>query len=203
MEKEEEKNNTEFTMDEEAQIKLLMDANALHRGVGDSITIDNKKWKLRATSQRQNALMLNLDYDVMYWQEQIKTCQTAKKAKQYNTKIRKAYAKKAAHKVLGKKLWLIPFVFAFTWRRIYNCSEKVSATINATEILGENKVFYLANLGSSKQALALSMNRVGESIKQRIQRGESAENMAEQDALPKKEDNKSKAPSRGHRTTKK
>jgi hypothetical protein len=202
MEKEEEKNNTEFTMDEEAQIKLLMDANALHRGVGDSITIDNKKWKLRATSQRQNALMLNLDYDVMYWQEQIKTCQTAKKAKQYNTKIRKAYAKKAAHKVLGKKLWLIPFVFALTWRRIYNCSEKVSATINATEILGENKVFYLANLGSSKQALALSMNRVGESIKQRIQRGESAENMAEQDALPKKEDNKSKAPSRGHRTTK-
>lgn len=202
MEKEEEKNNTEFTMDEEAQIKLLMDANALHRGVGDSITIDNKKWKLRATSQRQNALMLNLDYDVMYWQEQIKTCQTAKKAKQYNTKIRKAYAKKAAHKVLGKKLWLIPFVFALTWRRIYNCSEKVSATINATEILGENKVFYLANLGSSKQALALSMNRVGESIKQRIQRGESAENMAEQDASPKKEDNKSKAPSRGHRTTK-
>lgn len=202
MEKEEEKNNTEFTMDEEAQIKLLMDANALHRGVGDSITIDNKKWKLRATSQRQNALMLNLDYDVMYWQEQIKACQTAKKAKQYNTKIRKAYAKKAAHKVLGKKLWLIPFVFALTWRRIYNCSEKVSATINATEILGENKVFYLANLGSSKQALALSMNRVGESIKQRIQRGESAENMAEQDALPKKEDNKSKAPSRGHRTTK-
>lgn len=203
MEKEEEKNNTEFTMDEEAQIKLLMDANALHRGVGDSITIDNKKWKLRATSQRQNALMLNLDYDVMYWQEQIKACQTAKKAKQYNTKIRKAYAKKAAHKVLGKKLWLIPFVFALTWRRIYNCSEKVSATINATEILGENKVFYLANLGSSKQALALSMNRVGESIKQRIQRGESAENMVEQDALPKKEDNKSKAPSRGHRTTKK
>lgn len=202
MEKEEDKNNTEFTMDEEAQIKLLMDANALHRGVGDSITIDNKKWKLRATSQRQNALMLNLDYDVMYWQEQIKTCQTAKKAKQYNTKIRKAYAKKAAHKVLGKKLWLIPFVLALTWRRIYNCSEKVSATINATEILGENKVFYLANLGSSKQALALSMNRVGESIKQRIQRGESAENMAEQDALPKKEDNKSKAPSRGHRTTK-
>ena len=202
MEKEEEKNNTEFTMDEEAQIKLLMDANALHRGVGDSITIDNKKWKLRATSQRQNALMLNLDYDVMYWQEQIKTCQTAKKAKRYNAKIRKAYAKKAAHKVLGKKLWLIPFVFALTWRRIYNCSEKVSATINATEILGENKVFYLANLGSSKQALALSMNRVGESIKQRIQRGESAENMAEQDALPKKEDNKLNAPSRGHRTTK-
>lgn len=202
MAKKEEKTN-EFSMDEEAQLKLLMDANALRRGAIDSLILDKKKWHLRPTSQKQNALMLNLDYDVMYWQEQIKTADTAKKAKKYNIKIRKAYAKKAAHKVLGKWLWLIPFMFAYMWRRIYNCSEKVSATINSTEMLGENKVFYLANLGTSKQALAHSMTKVGESINQRILRGESAENMAEKDGLPKKEDNKLKTSSHGRKTTKK
>ena len=107
-----------------------------------------------------------------------------------NGKIRKAYAKKAAHKVLGRFLRWIPFAYSYMWRKIYHSSEQVSATINSSEVIGENKVFFLANLGSSKQALALSMNQVGKAIEQRIKRGESAENMVEQDGLEKSTDSK-------------
>ena len=176
----------EFSMDEEAMIRLLSEADIIRKSNGITLTIDGKIWHIRPTSQAQNNIMLGLDYDVLHWQKELKDVKTAKEAKMINTKIRKAYAKKAAHKVLGKVLRWVPFAYAYMWRRIYHSTEAVSATINATEAIGENKVFYLANLGSSKQALVLSMNQVGEAVGQRIKRGESAENMVEQDGLPKK-----------------
>lgn len=179
-----------FSMDEEAMIRLLSEADIIRKSNGITITVDGTVWHLRPTSQSQNNIMLGLDYDVLHWQKELKEVKTSKEAKRLNTKIRKAYAKKAAHKVLGKVLRWIPFAHAYMWRRIYHSTEAVSATINATEAIGENKVFYLANLGSSKQALVLSMNQVGEAIEQRIKRGESAENMVERDGLAKKADSK-------------
>lgn len=177
-------------MDDKAMIKLLSEADLVRKSSGMTLTIDGSVWHIRATSMAQNDIMLGLDYDVLHWQEKLKGTKTSKQAKRLNKNIRKAYAKKAAHKVLGKFFRWIPFAYSYMWRRIYNSSEKVSATINATEAIGENKVFYLANLGSSKQALVLSMNQVGEAVGQRIKRGESAENMAEQDGLEKKADSK-------------
>lgn len=199
----EEKEETKFSMDEEAIERLLTEAQFVRRGRNILVTIDGKTWHIRPTSQAQNQKMADMDFDVMYWQRQLKEAQTAKTAKRLNAKIRKAYAKKAAHKVLGMWLRWVPFLYAIMWRRIYNSSEAVSATINATEAIGENKVFYLANLGSSKQALVLSMNQVGEAIEQRTKRGESAESMVKKDALPKKEDSKSGASSNAPRTTRK
>lgn len=199
----EEKEETKFSMDEEAIERLLTEAQFVHRGRNILVTIDGKTWHIRPTSQAQNQKMVDMDFDVMYWQRQLKEAQDAKTAKRLNAKIRKAYAKKAAHKVLGMWLRWVPFLYAIMWRRIYNSSEAVSATINATEAIGENKVFYLANLGSSKQALVLSMNQVGEAIEQRTKRGESAESMVKKDALPKKEDSKSGASSNAPRTTRK
>lgn len=199
----EEKEETKFSMDEEAIERLLTEAQFVRRGRNILVTIDGKTWHIRPTSQAQNQKMADMDFDVMYWQRQLKEAQDAKTAKRLNAKIRKAYAKKAAHKVLGMWLRWVPFLYAIMWRRIYNSSEAVSATINATEAIGENKVFYLANLGSSKQALVLSMNQVGEAIEQRTKRGESAESMVEKDALPKKEDSKSGASSKAPRTMRK
>ena len=199
----EEKEETKFSMDEEAIERLLTEAQFVRRGRNILVTIDGKTWHIRPTSQAQNQKMADMDFDVMYWQRQLKEAQDAKTAKRLNAKIRKAYAKKAAHKVLGMWLRWVPFLYAIMWRRIYNSSEAVSATINATEAIGENKVFYLANLGSSKQALVLSMNQVGEGIEQRTKRGESAESMVKKDALPKKEDSKSEASSKAPRTTRK
>ncbi len=194
----------ELTMDEQAMLGLLVEANAIQRGKSERVVIDGKVWHIRPTSQKQNLKMLNLDFDIRSWQNELKAeNMSRRKAKRLNTKIRKAYAKKAAHKILGKRLWLIPFAFALTWRRIYNESEKVSATINSDEAIGENKNFYLANLGSSKRALVLSTMQVGEAVKQLQERKASAESMLDEDASPKKEeDSKSAARSNARRTTK-
>lgn len=182
-----------MTLDEQAMLRLLAEANALQRGKGQKIEIDGKVWHIRKTGMRQNQKMLNLDFDILYWQKELKREGiTRRKAKRLSAKIRKAYAKKAAHKVLGMRLWLIPFAFAFTWRRIYNASEQISATLNSEEaLISENQVFYLANLGSSKQALGRSTIPVGNADKQMQERKASAESMLDEDALPKKEeDNK-------------
>lgn len=180
----------EMTLDEQAMLGILAEANALQRGKGQKIVIDGKTWHVRPTSQRQNLKMLNLDYDILYWQNELKNENISRrKAKRLNAKIRKAYAKKAAHKVLGKWLWLIPFAYALAWRIIYNASEQVSATLNSEEaLMSENQVFYLANLGSSKQVLARSMTQVGYAKEQKTQRMESAESMVRKDGLPKKEE---------------
>jgi hypothetical protein len=179
----------QLTMDEQAMLGLLIEANAIQRGQSDVIEIDGKKWHIRPTSQRQNLKMLNLDYDVLHWQRELKREDISqRKVKRLNAKIRKAYAKKAAHKVLGYKLWLVPFLFAWMWRRLYNSSEKISATINSDEAVGENKNFFLANLGSSKRALVLSTMQVGESVKGLQERKASSESMLAEDALPKKEE---------------
>ena len=185
----EENKELDMPLDEQAMLSLLVEAYALQRGKGQKIVIDGKVWHVRPTSQRQNLKMLNLDYDVLYWQNELKSEDISRrKAKKLNTKIRKAYAKKAAHKVLGKWLWVIPFAFAFMWRRIYNASEQVSATLNSEEaLMSENQVFYLANLGSSKQVLARSITQVGNAVKQMQERKASAESMLDEDALPKKE----------------
>lgn len=186
----EEKEEAKFGMDEEAVRKLLTDAHFVRKGKSILVDIDGKQWHIRSTSMRQNDIMSGMDFDVMYMQGQLKEARSAKAAKRLNTKIRKIYAKKAAHKVLGRRLRWVPFLYNIMWRRIYNSTEAVSATINATETVGENKVFYLANLGSSKQTLILSTMQVGDAIEQRIKRGESAENMVEKDASPKKADSK-------------
>jgi len=194
----------ELSLDEQAMLGLLVEANALQRGKSERVVIDGKAWRIRPTSQKQNLKMLNLDFDIHYWQRELKADGVSRrKAKRLNSKIRKAYAKKAAHKVLGKRLWLVPFAFALTWRRIYNESEKVSATINSDEAVGENKNFYLANLGSSKRALVLSTMQVGEAVKQLQERKANAESMLDEDASPKnQEDSKSAARSNARRTTK-
>ena len=178
-------------LDESSMLKLLSDAELARKKNFISVTIDGKRWKVRTTSQSQNEKMTSLDYDILFWQRSIKEAKTSKEAKRLNMKIRKAYAKKAAHKVLGMVLIWVPFLYSIMWRIIYHSSEKVSATINSTEVIGENKVFFLANLGTSKQALALSMSQVGEAIEQRKKRGESAENMVRKDGSEKRADNKS------------
>lgn len=197
------KEETKFSMDDKAIERLLTEAQFVRKGRNILVAIDSKTWRIRPTSMAQNQRMADMDFDVMYWQRQLKEAQDSKTAKRLNAKIRKVYAKKAAHKVLGMWLRWVPSLYAIMWRRIYNSSEAVSATINATEAMGENKVFYLANLGSSKQTLVLSMNQVGEAIEQRTKRGESAESMVKRDGSPKKEDSKSAPPSNAQRTTRK
>ena len=193
-------------MDEAAMLDLAMKANAMQRGVPEKVAIGGKIWRQRRISQRQAAKISNLDFDAIYYQREMqKEGISHRKSKQLNTKYRQVAAKKAAHYVLGRWLWLIPFVYAVTWRWIYNHSEEVSATINSAQMMGgRDKDFYLANLGCSKYQLVLSTKQVGESVKQMQERKESAESMLDKDALPKKtEDSKSVAHSKNRPTTRK
>ena len=203
----EEKENTdglELTLDEEAMARLVYEAGAISENgtLADRLVINGKVWRLRRMSTKQLEKSLRWDNRIREWQNRQKEAKTAREVNRLNSKIQKAYAKKAAHKVLGQWLHLIPFAFALTWLRLYHADGKVIPTINSTEAFAENKVFYLANLGSSKPALVPSMMQVGEAVKERTQRMESAENMVRKDGLPKKEDSRSATSSAARRTTK-
>lgn len=195
-----------ISMDEVAMLDLAMKANNVQRGVPERIAIGGKIWRQRRISQRQAVKISNLDFDAIHYQREMQKEGVGRRmAKRLNTKYRQIAAKKAAHYVLGRWLWLIPFVYAFTWRWIYNHSEEVSATINSAQMVGgRDKDFYLANLGCSKYQLVLSTKQVGESVKQMQERKESTESMLDEDALPKKEeDSKSAARSKYRPTTRK
>lgn len=195
----------ETGMEESAMLDLAAKANAIQRGVQERIAINGKVWRQRRISQRQAVKIANLDFDALYYQREMqKEGISRRKAARLNTKFRQVSAKKAAHYVLGRWLWLIPFAHAVMWRWIYNHSEEVSATINTMQLAGgRDKDFYLANLEVSKYQLVLSMKQVGEAVKQTQERRESAESMLDEDASPKKEaDNKPEARSRAARTTK-
>ena len=185
---EEKKNENALTLDEEAMARLVYEAGAISENgiVADRLIINGKVWRLRRMSSLQLEKSVRWDNRIREWQNKQKEAKTAKEVNRLNSKIQKAYAKKAAHKVLGKLLYMIPGLFALTWRILYHADAKVIPTINSTEAFAENKYFYLANLGSSKQALALSTTNVGEAVEQRTRRMESAESMVVQDGLPKR-----------------
>lgn len=194
------------TLNEQDLLYLTTKAKDVERGLLEKITICDKVWKLRPISMRQSTRIANLAFDTLYLQNEAKReGLSVKDAKRINSKIRQIGAKQAAHYILGKRLWLIPFLHFITWRRLYNESEEVSATINTAQtIYGREKDFFIANLENIKFQLALSTRQVGESVKQKQEREASAENMLDEDALPKKaEDNKSEARSKHLRTTRK
>ena len=61
-------------------------------------------------------------------------------------------------------------------------------SINISKTLQrEEESFFTANLEVVSYLLALSMKQVGEVARQWLERKESAENMLDEDALPKKE----------------
>lgn len=195
--------DTALDLDEQAMLQVLIEANAIERGrVTDTLTIGGKRWRLRPTAKWQNRAMLDHDYDVMYWQSELRDCKSRRRARRLNGKIARAYARKAAHRWLGHRLALIPGAFLYAWLRLYLADERVSASINAADAVSEKQSFYLANLGSSKRALGLSTMQVGNAVRQLRERQASAESMLDEDASPKsQEDSKSPARSKRRPTT--
>lgn len=174
------------TVDE--QMQMAMAANALERGVGNTVELDGRVYKLRPISNKIAAKIANLAYDALYLERESKRDNlTAKQAKRINTKMRQVPAKMAAYYNLGR--WAhLPFVWRVRWRQLWKRSEEVSAMINAKCATGKDKDFFLANSEVIKYQLALSMRGVGESVKAMLERKESAEGMLDEDALPKKKE---------------
>ena len=176
-------------LSEQQMLDMVFGAKGIERGEPTYIEVRGKKWKLRPVSQRQMAKISNLAFEMLYLQRKAKEELTLRQMKRINEKMRQIPAKQAAHYVLGRWLWLVPFLWSITWRRIYNSVEDVSSLINTTKtLMGKEKDFYIANLEVQKVLLALSMRQVGEAAKQKREREESAEGMLEQDASPKKEE---------------
>lgn len=184
-------------------LKMAREANAISRKANASVEVDGVKWPLRPINMKQGKLISDLSFDAVAIQEEVqKEGLSARKMKRLNGKLRKLGAKMAAHYVVGyKRLWW-PFYYAYMWRKLYNLSEEVSATINLRKNAeGNERNFYLANLECLKLQLVLSMRQVGEVSEEMQKRKESAGHMVSEDL--KKEDSKSGAPSKHRRTTKK
>ena len=176
-------------MDNQQIIEMLFGGKDIERGEPTEIKVRGHKWKLRCISNWQMKCISNLAYDMLYLQRKAKGELTLRQMKRINGKMRTIPAKQAAHYVLGRWLWLVPFLWSITWRRIYNNSEELSATVNTTKtLMGKEKDFYIANLEVQKYLLALSMKQVGDAVEQKRKREESAEGMLEQDASQTKEE---------------
>lgn len=176
-------------MDNQQIVEMLIGGKDIERGEPTEIRVKGHKWKLRRVSNWQMKCISNLAYDMLYLQRKAKGELTLRQMKRINGKMRTIPAKQAAHYVLGRWLWLVPFLWSITWRRIYNNSEELSATVNTTKtLMGKEKDFYIANLEVQKYLLALSMKQVGDAVEQKRKREESAEGMLEQDASQTKEE---------------
>lgn len=176
-------------MDNQQIVEMLFGGKDIERGELTEIKVRGHKWKLRTVSNWQVKCISNLAYDMLYLQRKAKGELTLRQMKRINGKMRTIPAKQAAHYVLGRWLWLVPFLWSITWRRIYNNSEELSATVNTTKtLMGKEKDFYIANLEVQKYLLALSMKQVGDAVEQKRKREESAEGMLEQDASQTKEE---------------
>ena len=176
-------------MDNQQIVEMLIGGKDIERGEPTEIWVKGHKWKLRRVSNWQMKCISNLAYDMLYLQRKAKGELTLRQMKRINGKMRTIPAKQAAHYVLGRWLWLVPFLWSITWRRIYNNSEELSATVNTTKtLMGKEKDFYIANLEVQKYLLALSMKQVGDAVEQKRKREESAEGMLEQDASQTKEE---------------
>lgn len=191
-----------LTLDEQAMLDLTVKANAVKRGKGTEITIAGRKWRLRPICSKQMERSVNLDFDVMHWQREIKETKSRRRIKRLNAKIRKAYARKAAMRWLGR-WWFMPGLAWLAWNYIYMQSEEVSATINTVTEIGGEANFYLANLGCSKRQLVRSTMQVGDVYEDLQKRKQSADSMTREDVSRKKEDSRSDARSRTARTMKK
>lgn len=179
-----------LTLDEQAMLDLAVKANAVRRGRCTVITAGGKTWKMRPMCGKQLERWSDLDFDVKYWQEQMKEAKAARKAKRLNGKIRRAYARKAACAWMGR-WWFGPGLAWLGWHYLYLQSPEVTATINTiAEIGGGDANFCLANLGCSKRQLVRSTALVGDVQEEMQKRKQSADAMIAEDASQTKEDSK-------------
>lgn len=187
------------------QMWLYEQKEEIRRGSPQRVSILGKTYTLYPITNCIDAKIAGLAYDALFYEREARREGISRReAKRLNKKMRQIPAKIAAYYKLGRWAHRIPLAHAVYWRAIWRRSEEVSATINTKCAAGSDKDFFLANSEIIKYLLALSMRGVGESVRQMLERKESAESMLAEDASPKKvEDSKSDAPSRKARKTRK
>ena len=178
-------------MDNKTLQKVLLDgADKVQSGAPCVSEVQGKKYKVRQISQKIALKIRNLEKEVLILERESKQGVTLKRAKAIDEKMYTLHSKTAAYYLLGNWSLFVPFLWSFTWRRLFRKTNEVTFSINNVGANHKDINFFLANWQITKVQLALSTRLVGEGIKQWQERMESAENMLVEDALPKKTDNK-------------
>ena len=177
----EDKDTTQQALD------MAMAAEEIRRKTTRIVEVGSKKYKLRTLTTHLSEKLAALSYDALFYEREIKKDSVDPwRAKKLMRKMRRIPSKMAAVSYLGR-LCYIPFLYAIVWRILHHKSEEVSAAINTAAAQGGEANFYSANWDIIKYRLVLSIRPIGEGIKKMLKRMESAENMVEQDALPKED----------------
>lgn len=169
---------------------LLEGSQQVQSGAPCEIEVQGKKYKVKQITQKVGLKISNLEKEVLVLEREAKGEITLKRAKQIDKKMYTLHSKTAAYYLLGNWALFVPFLWALTWRWLFRQTNEVTFKINDVGANNKDVNFLLANWQVTKARLALSTMLVGNGIKQYQERMESAESMLEEDALPKKEDNK-------------
>ena len=173
----------------ELEQTLLEGSVQVQSGAPCEIDVQGKTYKVRQISQDIGLKISNLEKEVLVLEREAKGEITLKRAKQIDKKMYTLHSKTAAYYLLGN--WaLIKPLWSLVWRWLFRKTNEVTFRINDAGANNKDVNFFLANWQVTKARLALSMMLVGNGIKQYQERMESVENMLEEDALPKKADNK-------------
>lgn len=170
--------------------ELSAGADNVQSGAPCTIEVQGRKYKVKQVSQNVELKIRNLEKEVLMLEREAKGEITLKRAKQIDRKMYTLHSKMAAYYLLGNWVLVVPFLWAITWRWLFRKTNEVTYAINNAGSNNKDVGFFYANWQITKARLALSMMSVGNGIKQWQERMESATNMLEEDALPKKEDNK-------------
>lgn len=170
--------------------ELSAGADKVQSGAPCTIEVQGKQYKVKQVSQNVELKIRNLEKEVLILEREAKGEITLKRAKKIDRKMYTLHSKMAAYYLLGNLASVVPFLWAITWRWLFRKTNEVTFTINDAGSNNKDVAFFYANWQITKARLALSTMSVGNGIKQWQERMESATNMLEEDALPKREDNK-------------
>lgn len=177
-------------MDKNTLEEIIVGANKVQTGAPCTINVRGKKYKVRQISQKIELCIRNLEKEVLMLEREAKDEITLKRAKAIDKKMYTLHSKMAAYYLLGNWALVVPFLFALTWRWLFRKTNEVTFAINNAGSNNQDVNFFYANWQITKARLALSTMLVGNGVSQWQERMESAENMLDEDALPKKEGNK-------------
>lgn len=170
--------------------ELSEGANKVQSKLPCDVVVKNKRYKVKQVSQKVELCIRNLEKEVLVLEREAKGEITLKRAKAIDKKMYTLHSKMAAYYLLGNWALFVPFLWAITWRWLFRKTNEVTFAINNAGSNNPDVNFSFANWQITKARLVLSTMMVGEGVKQWQERTESAESMLDEDALPKKEDNK-------------
>lgn len=161
----------------------------IERGIPVPVSLEGKIFKIRQISNKLRIKIHLLTLEAELLSEQAKKPMSVRKAKRIHSRIYSLHAKTAAYYILGNRALFVPFLYAWTWRRLRLLNDTSLYTINHIGANNEGFAAFSAGWHLSKNLLSLSMDMLGNAHKQRDEREMSAERMVRED-LKKGQDSK-------------